>query len=172
MLMQAHYKTQLNFTFEGLEAARSSMQRLHDFIHRLHNVPAEYNAAEGLEGLLSSAMRSFAEALADDLNISSALAALFNLVHDVNILYDKKTFNENDAARVLQLLKAFNNVLDVMECEEKEVAVPDDVLRAVEQREQARKDKNWARADELRDYTSTQGFTIEDCPSGPIVKKG
>ncbi len=82
LLLQTHYKTQLNFTFQGLEAAKGALQRLSDFIQRL----LERDQPQGMpvEELCQRMLRSFAEALADDLNISLALAALFDFVREVN----------------------------------------------------------------------------------------
>jgi cysteinyl-tRNA synthetase len=79
LLLQTHYKTQLNFTFQGLEAAKSALQRLNDFIQRLQEVDTRESGGQ-MEGLCHKALEEFADALADDLNISSALAVIFDFV--------------------------------------------------------------------------------------------
>ena len=87
LLLQNHYKTQLNFTFQGLEAAKSTLQRLDDFIQRLHTVGKE-DPTGLIDPLAQKAYNNFSAALADDLNISLALAALFDFVREVNGLCD------------------------------------------------------------------------------------
>ena len=124
MLLQTHYKTQLNFTFAGLEAVRGSLQRLQDFIFRLQHITSA--GSPGLvEPVVSQAYIAFATSLADDLNISSALAALFELVREVNGLSDAGNVSKDDAELVLQLLKKFNEVLGVLSFEK----APEEFLR-------------------------------------------
>ena len=83
LLLQTHYKTQLNFTFQGLEATKSSLQRLNDFIQRLNEIDSD-QAGGRVEELCQKTLDHFAEALADDLNISAALAAIFDFVREMN----------------------------------------------------------------------------------------
>jgi cysteinyl-tRNA synthetase len=170
MLLQTHYKTQLNFTFAGLEAVKHSLQRLNDFIQRLLeiNVPGNTGSADEV---LERSLRHFAEALADDLNISEALAAVFELVREVNFLCDQKKILTEDAARILKLLKKINEVLGLLSFEKKAEAIPIELQDALDKRNQARKDKNWALADQLRDYILNNGFVIEDTPSGARLKR-
>lgn len=171
MLMQTHYKTQLNFTFEGLEAAKTTLHRLNEFIQRLLEV--EQGVDGGVVGkVLEKAQGSFAEALADDLNVSVALAALFELVREVNALCDSKRLSVGEAKEVLEYLKRFDSVLGVMTFEPRQEEIPSDVLDAVEKRVQAKKDKNWALADQLRDFITAKGFVLEDSPKGSKVKAG
>ena len=170
MLLQTHYKTQLNFTFAGLEAVKHSLQRLNDFIQRLLEINVSGNTGAADE-VLDRSLRLFAEALADDLNISEALAAVFELVREVNFLCDQKKILAEDADRILKLLKKFNAVLGLLSFEKKAEAVPIELQEALDKRNQARKDKNWALADQLRDYILNNGFVIEDTPSGARLKR-
>ncbi len=94
LLLQTHYKTQLNFTFQGLEAAKGALQRLNDFIQRLYEIESEEETDEKVEGQCQQALVLFAEALADDLNISVALAALFDFVREMNGLCDVGQVNK------------------------------------------------------------------------------
>ena len=106
MLMHIHYRTQLNFTFEGVEGAKTSLHRLNDFIVRMQEyAEPKVQPSKVARDPLNKAIKHFCEALADDLNISSALAALFDLMHDLNILYDKNQMNGGDATEVLYVLQ-------------------------------------------------------------------
>lgn len=170
MLLQTHYKTQLNFTFAGLEAVKHSLQRLNDFIQRLLEIHQPGRTGE-VNAVVDRTLRHFAEALADDLNISEALAAVFELVREVNFLCDQNKVLTEDAAEILTTMKRINAVLGVMSFEKKAEVIPQELQEALEKRIQARKDKNWALSDQLRDYILSQGFVIEDTPAGARLKR-
>jgi cysteinyl-tRNA synthetase len=170
MLLQTHYKTQLNFTFAGLEAAKGSLQRLQDFIYRLQGIRS--NESYGLvETIATKAYDLFRSALGDDLNISAALAALFDLVREVNGLCDAGKMGAQEAQFVLELLKKMDQVLAVLDFTPQEEAVPKELQEALEKRIEARQQKNWALADSLRNFILSQGYVIEDTASGARLKK-
>lgn len=171
MLLQAHYRTQLNFSLQGLEAARSVLSRFGDFIQRVKGISTRESF--GLLGLvLDKAERAFREALAEDLNISLALAALFEMMREVNILIDQDKMGQEEGAEVLKLLHAFDTVLGVLPFEPPVLELPQELVEALEKRNTARQAKNWKESDHWRDYITAQGYLIEDTPSGPRLKKG
>lgn len=171
LLLSTHYKTKLNFTFQGLDAARHSLQRLNDFIGRLSTLShAGLAGATGsVDAVLGVASEKFRSALGDDLNISAGLAAIFDLVREVNALIDANVLSGGDAHRVLDCLKQFNAVLGVLSFEQN-LLIPAEITTAVQERTQARKDKNWKRADELRAFVESRGYVIEDGPQGSVAK--
>lgn len=170
LLLQTHYKTQLNFTFQGLEATKSALQRLNACIQRLYSIDQVQSAGQ-VDAVCQAAFRQFAEALADDLNISVALAALFDFVREVNGLCDAHQISQEEALKILELLKRFNTVLGVLSFKKQEDAIPVELQEAFEQRLQARLEKNWQLADELRDFIQQKGYIIEDAPHGARLKK-
>lgn len=170
LLLQTHYKTQLNFTFQSLDGAKSALQRLNDFIQRLMRVDSEVDGGQ-IVALGQKTLELFAAALADDLNISVALAALFDFVRDVNGLCDAGQLSRTEAGQVLELMKKVNSVLGVLSFEKEEAEIPAELQEAFDRRLQARLDKNWKLADELRDFIQERGFMIEDTPQGPLLKK-
>lgn len=167
LLMSTHYRTQLNFTLEGLNAARQSLQRLEDFVHRLRQV----QSGKGLSSQIEETKARFKTALADDLNISVALAALFDFVRHVNGEIDRQELSQEGASQVLAFLKNIDHVLGVIPLEEREEEVPVDIQEAFTRRQEARAQKNWADADKERDYIQSKGYIIEDSPTGSRVKK-
>ncbi len=171
LLLQAHYRTQLNFTFEGLTGARHALQRLSDFIHRLHDVDDMATYSE-CQSLLEKAEKDFTSHLADDLNISAALSSLFEVVREVNTLCDKKRIGTKEAQSVLEFLQRLDHVFCVIPLHVEEKPVPLEVLDALKKRTEARAAKDWAEADCQRDWIVSQGYVIEDTPKGPRVKKG
>ncbi|MDP1834614.1 MAG: cysteine--tRNA ligase [Chlamydiales bacterium] len=171
LLMQTHYKTKLNFTFQGLEAAKGSLTRLNDFIQRLHGIKGDKSQGKS-DAILQKAFADFSAALGDDLNISAALAAVFDMVREINALADQNALSESDAERILALMERFNSVMGVMELKHEAAMAPQDILDALKARGEARASRNWAKADELRDYITGKGYIIEDTAAGPMVKKG
>jgi len=171
MLMHIHYRTQLNFTFEGLEGAKNSLSRLNDFIRRIQELanPSEQPTLVAREVLIK-ALKQFCEAMADDLNISVALAACFDLMHEINIIISQQKLNPGDAMEVLYIFEQFNRILGVLNFETEERA-PQYLLEMLEKREQARKDKNWALSDQMRSEIFAAGYLIEDTPQGARLKK-
>ena len=171
MLLQTHYRTQLNFTFEELAAVRVSLKRLNGFIERLQGVPEGKEGGHELEETLQRALKSFTQALADDLNISVALAAVFELSREINALYDADQLGYAEAQQVLGLLKQIDHVLGVLSFEREEDEVPAEINAMLEQRIEARESKNWALSDELRDRMKGLGWLVEDTPSGQKIVK-
>jgi cysteinyl-tRNA synthetase len=171
MLMHTHYRTQLNFTFEGMKGAQNALRRINDFILRIHEkADAHGEPSYVAHALLQKSIDRFSESLADDLNISEALAALFDLMHQINTLDDAQQINGGDAREILFVLREFDRVLNVMQFEIEE-NVPEEIQALLRAREEARKAKEWSRSDQLRDQLLAQGYAIEDTPSGPRLKK-
>ncbi len=170
MLIHTHYKTQLNFTFEGLEGLKHSLERINDFIRRLGEI--DQSKSSGLVApVLEKALLDFANALADDLNISVAISVLFELIREINHLSDNNQVGKTEAVDVLELLKRFNSVLGFVTFEKLEEEIEIDLQEALEKRLEARKNKDWAMADKLRDFIHERGFEIEDTSSGARLKK-
>ncbi len=169
MLLSGHYRMQLNFTMEGLDAARSTLQRLSDFVDRLQKITA--STTNGVDVLIGETRHAFRDALADDLNISSALAVLFELVRKCNQLADANKIGQSEATKVLDFLKEIDSVLGVIPFEGQKIEVEEELTQALQKREEARKSKNWAEADKQRDFITAAGYIIEDTPSGPRLKK-
>lgn len=172
MLMHSHYRTQLNFTFEGLEGARTSLQRINDFILRMKEIADPSSSSETtLHPLLQKAMTDFSEAMADDLNISVALATIFEMMNAVNLSNDKGQLTPKDAIEVLYLLEEVNRILGVFNMEGDEEALSPELQDLLEKRNQARASKNWKMADEIRQKITHRGYVIEDTPKGARLKK-
>lgn len=171
MLMQTHYKTQLNFTFVGLDGVKHALQRLNAFIQRLYDVEGVQSGGR-VESLIEDAQKTFAQFLADDLNISAALATLFDFVREVNALCDASQISRAEAQLVGEFMKKIDSVLGVLSFQKGGEEIPDDLQEAFERRLKARQEKNWKLADELRDFIHQRGYMLEDTPHGARLKKG
>lgn len=173
LLLQTHYRTPLNFTLQGLQASISSLDRLDAFYLRLENAPkkAQNVADSELVIRLEKAGDEFKKALADDLNISVALSVVFSLLRELNAFLDDHTLSQLDYENIQHCWKDFDHVLGVLEPEKQVESIPQQLQQALEDRCLARQNKDWAKADELRDFIYEQGYSIEDGPKGTFLKK-
>jgi cysteinyl-tRNA synthetase len=166
LLLSTHYRTQLNFTFQSLDAAKASLQRVEDFHIRLGEV---HGKGEGsCEGLLRQADLRFRAALAEDLNCSAALAVLFDLIREGNGLIDTQQLSQTDAQAFLHLLHSWNRVLGILPDPMREI--PEELTHLLTLREQARKEKNFALSDRIRMELAQKGYVVEDTAGGPRLK--
>ncbi|MGD2168905.1 MAG: cysteine--tRNA ligase [Chlamydiota bacterium] len=170
LLMQAHYRTPLNFTMQGLESAKLSLDRLQSFIERINSLDSDVSFPS-MDKTIEDAKVSFARFLADDLNISGALSVVFDFIRNIHSLCDKNALGKQDKKKIIEFLQSINSVLGVLELDKEEAEVPLEIKEALDKREEARKNKNWPLADELRDFILSKGYKIEDSPKGPYVKK-
>src|SRR5712671_2439911 len=143
--MRVNYRMPLNFTWEGMEEARESLKRIDDWLERLRKTAARTTE----EGKDIQAGEQFEEALDDDLNISAALGFLFETIRETNRAMDENDLDAASAGAWLEWWKRINTVLDLEM--EAEIVVPPEVAQLAKERENARREKNWKRSDELRE---------------------
>ncbi|MBI2937401.1 MAG: cysteine--tRNA ligase [Thaumarchaeota archaeon] len=172
LLLTAHYRTQLNFTEAGLKQAEASLKRLDDFLHRLKTVEPAASSNPDVHGRCAEVLRRFEEAMDNDLGIPEALAAVFDFIRETNRLIDSMGASEKDLQEIRDVMLRLDTVLGVLETEAEEL--PEDLRRLIEEREEARKRRDWARADKIRAELLAQGVVLEDTPEGAtwkIIKK-
>ncbi|MCL4694564.1 MAG: cysteine--tRNA ligase [Candidatus Hydrogenedentes bacterium] len=166
-LISTHYKQPSNFTFEGLEAAKVTLNRIRDFRIRLEGIRGEgSDLAEAIE----TCEREFGDALDDDLNISGAIAAVFEFVREANRLMDKDDLSQEGARQALALLDRLNAVTGLFSPPLVD-EVPQSILDLVQERQDARRAKDFARADAIREQLTSEGWVLEDTADGPRVKR-
>jgi cysteinyl-tRNA synthetase len=165
LLLSTHYRAQFNFTFEGLDAAHAAVERLRNFVRRLQDANGEGSGGQ-VAKLVRGVQASFGEAMDNDLNVSVALGALFDFVREVNALLDAGVVSKSEADEVGALMQGFDGVLGVIGEAEMEEALPKEAEELIKKREEARKAKDWARADALRLKLREMGVVVEDTPHG------
>lgn len=171
LLLSNHYRTQFNFTLDGLKAAKQALARLQGCVDRLIDYQADSHETSATnDSLLDQTLNQFDKALLDDFNISVALAALFNLVKELNVQVDAKQLSMKQKNAALDLFKKIDQVIGVLSFQETE-SIPSEVSSLLDERIQAKKDKNYARADEIRDQIFASGYEVIDTPSGSKVVK-
>lgn len=164
VLISAHYRKKLNFTFDSCLRARDTLKSFDLFFTRLNDIIESGAVGESIKDKIDTYEKQFAEAMFDDLNISEALGALFSLQKDVNILITSNSLSSKSAAMVIDTFKKFNNILSVFKFEE--TAVPEEIKAFAEERLTARKNKDFSKSDELRNKIKELGWLIEDTQGG------
>ncbi|MCW3998625.1 MAG: cysteine--tRNA ligase [Candidatus Bathyarchaeota archaeon] len=165
LLMSTHYRQQFNFTFEGLDASKAAVDRLRNFVRRLHE--AEGTTEVGKIATLTAKLEAcFGGSMDDDLNIGIALSALFDFVREMNALLDANLVSKQEAADVGGLMMRIDGVLGVIGKVEVEEALGSDIDALVQKREAARKAKNWKEADAIRAQLKERGIVLEDTAQG------
>jgi len=165
LLISAHYRETFNFTLEGLEGARSAIGRLDECLAKLQEI-AGATKAPADEKLIND----FTEALDHDLNVASAWGTVFEWVREMNRLMASKQLSATQAASALAAWEKLDSVLGLGR--KSEVEAPAEIQALLEERQAARKAKDFKRSDAVRDELKAKGWLIEDTPKGPRLKRG
>ncbi len=173
-MLSAHYRSPINFSRDQIEAANASLNRLYTARNSL-----QFQAENGEDRPLNEAEEAFTErlksyekrfddAMDDDMNTADALGAIFELVRDANVSLAQNA-SRKAALAALKSLEAICDVLGILS--KKEEALPDDIAAMVRERAEARKNRDWAKSDELRDKIVKAGYILEDTKQGQKVRK-
>jgi len=174
LLLSAHYRKQLNFTWASLAAAEESLRRLTDFLARIDAVTAD-GAHPAIAARIAAARSAFVEEMTDDLNTAGALGSIFELVKALNLAIDNGEVGRGDVPAVQQAFDEFDRVLGVLSlrrAEEEQPPVPvDEIEHLIEARQAARRRRYFAEADRIRQDLAARGVLLEDSPSGTRWKR-
>jgi cysteinyl-tRNA synthetase len=169
LLLSSHYRKQLRFSWDTLQQADESLRRLVDALARLDTVTGGEPQAAIAEAL-ARARAEFDDVLQADLNTSAGLAVLFDLVRVLNTGIDDGTLGESDARAARELFGHFDRVLGVLSLRQQEDARPPvdpaEIDRLIEERQAARRRRDFAAGDRIRDELASRGIILEDGPAG------
>lgn len=172
LLLSVPYRNQLNFTFDTMRGAETTVARLRDFRARLTAGKHDTGINEALHEITQKALRDFEEAMDDNLNTSVALAALHNLMREVNTaLSGGCRVRRDNQKEVLDALARIDTVLNIFGEESAEM-LDDEIAALIEQRQEARRQRNFARADEIREELTAHNIILEDTKDGVRWKRG
>jgi cysteinyl-tRNA synthetase len=189
----------LNFTFEGLNQAKSSLDRINNFLYLLSTEELAEGESQEITDLVNNMMKNFVEGLSDDLNISAALTALFEMIRKANIFISKNRALKKDAERLVAAINSVDEVLNIADFppnirfekregrkeeklkvtasihyEKRGEELSKDVMEKIKLREKARTEKNFELSDQIRNELLKKGIVLEDTKDGvrwKIIKK-
>lgn len=174
MLISVHYRSQLNYTLEVIESCKAALQRLYtcrDTMTRVLATAKDGAAAESALADVKAAREAFNAAMDDDFNTADAIAAVFELVRKINIAASDAEVTKGTMQTYLDEFNALTNVLGLLYNNKNEDELPAEISELIEQRKAARKAKDFALADQIRDKITSMGYIVEETRQGTIVKK-
>jgi cysteinyl-tRNA synthetase len=169
-LLSVPYRKQLNFTFDALRGAEKTVAGLRDFYARLTEARVEPGSNQRMQEASQRALEGFEAGLDDDLNMSVALAALHNLTREVNTAISDCALRADDKRDLLALIDRFDTVLNIFGGVQREM-LDAEIQALIDERQQARRRRDFARADQIRDQLAGRGITLEDTKDGVRWKR-
>lgn len=173
LMLTTHYRSPLNFSEETIRQAENSVERLancrDNVKHRMTTVakgsltPA---SDEALQARLKQLLEAFHARMQDDFSTPDAITAWFEMVTEINAYLKKDTVSETDLQFILEQMELMDGVLGLLPPEMEEGLLDEEVDALIAERGEARKNRNWARADEIRDLLAERGIVLEDTPQG------
>jgi cysteinyl-tRNA synthetase len=171
LLLTAHYRETFNFTLDGLTGAKTALARIDECVGKLHEISngAQAPVAPGKPAVLAQ----FENALADDLNISAAWAAVFEWVRETNKRISAGQISPQEAALLVVTWQKINSVLGLHSRQENDLSekLEESLQKLIDERTAAKKAKDFKRSDAIRDELKAKGWVIEDTPKGIKLKK-
>jgi cysteinyl-tRNA synthetase len=178
-LASVPYRRQLNFTFDGLESAASSVERLRNFADRLAQGKFAVSGSKNMAARIEGAAAELDAGLSDDLNTARALGAMFEFVREANIAMDQGEFSQSDTAAAQKLLQTFDQVFAVLANNDAEKlqalgyaqetgAEDGEIEKMVAERQKARQSRDFASADRIRKELEDRGIILEDSRDGTV----
>ncbi|MBI2464344.1 cysteine--tRNA ligase [Candidatus Peregrinibacteria bacterium] len=174
-----HYRTKLNFTFEALNSAKNALERIEETIQKLLDIQKNAkkektknktsDKKENLNDRIKITRKNIEKELDDDLNTTKALAHLFSFIKKVNTLLAKKKITKSDAKKIMAFLKKMNLLFDSWHF--KKTELDPEMEKLIQERDKARTEKQFEKADSLRKLLQEKGIELEDTPGGTIWRK-
>jgi cysteinyl-tRNA synthetase len=180
LLLSVPYRRQLNFSADGLTQAANSTERMRNFMMRLKSSDLPAGSSPAAQSRIAEAEQSFDQGLADDLNTAVALAAVFDLIRDANSTMDRGEFRQQDAVRAIAAMEKFDQILNLLVDDDDEKLAklgfgasrprmdPEQIEAQIEERNAARKRRDFKRADEIRQQLAESGIILEDMKDGSV----
>lgn len=177
LMISSHYRSPINYSLEIVEQCKAALDRLYNCLEALeflakNSVSGEKEGENEIRQKLLSHKDDFINAMEDDLNTADAISALFELTRDINSNINAQTEPSKELCDfALSLYKELADVLGLLYKRKSGIDDDDEIQKLISQRNEARKNKNWAEADRIRDKLKSRGITIKDTPNGAIIVK-
>lgn len=175
LILINHYRLNLNFTFDALDAANNSLKKIHNFVERLKSIKEKGTNKINVKLLIEKNRAEFQKFMNDDLNVAKSIASLFDFITKTNGLIDKNLINDKQAKEILGYLREIDTVwgfiFDICNKEKINIESKNKIQELIKIRENYRKQKEWKKADQIRDKITKMGFELIDEENKTIFKK-
>ncbi|MCH7618771.1 MAG: cysteine--tRNA ligase, partial [Candidatus Marinimicrobia bacterium] len=169
-LLSTHYRSKLDLTEAKLKEAEKNASKLMDYDLAIWRIKDQKGRVKDVDYILIKAKQQFEDGLDDDLNISKAMAAIFDMMNGIYKLRDSGVLRKNGAQKAMDQYNKFRKVIGIP-YRGMIFGLSDELIELVEERESLRKKKKWEEADKIRDELLKQGIILEDVPDGPPIVK-
>ena len=169
-LLSVPFRKQLNFTFDALQGAEKTVESLRDFRARLEEAKTDPGRDDKLHAATAEALKDFEAGMDDDLNTSVALAAIHEFSREVNTVLAKRRLLEDNKREIMAAIERFDSVLNIFGQPRREM-LDSEIQVLIDERQEARRRRDFARADEIRDELAARGIILEDTKDGVRWKK-
>ena len=169
-LLSVPFRKQLNFTFDALQGAEKTVESLRDFRARLEEAKTEPGRDDKLHAATATALKDFEAGMDDDLNTSVALAAIHEFSREVNTVLAKRRLLEDNQREIIAAIERFDSVLNIFGQPQREM-LDSEIQALIDERQEARRRRDFARADEIRDELAARGIILEDTKDGVRWKR-
>ncbi len=167
-LIQYHYRSKVNFSSDIILQSSATLDNLNHFINRCQQITKEHSDIhEQVQLILNKGLKGFEDSMDDDLNISSGLGSIFEAVNELNKIFDQ--LGKGDGHSIIDFLKQIDQVLGVLNFNQ--TILEEDIKKYIDERNVARKEKDFKKADQIRDYLKDMGILLEDTKEGVVWKK-
>ncbi|MEJ2110485.1 MAG: cysteine--tRNA ligase [Acidobacteriota bacterium] len=170
LLLSVHYRKQLNFTVDGLKQAQSSIQRLEDFLVRMKELAKPEDPSSEFKDVVEKARKQFIDAMDDDINTSAALAVLFDFVRYAYQQDSKNSLTAGDGQIAMDFVLEVDGVFNILAYQSEEL-LDSEIADLIEARQEARRNKDFAEADRIRDRLASECIQLEDTRDGVRWKR-
>ncbi|MFQ6061907.1 MAG: cysteine--tRNA ligase [Methanosarcinales archaeon] len=165
VFISTHYRSKLNFTEKSMQSAANTLKKLNLFVERIRDFKSDAKDNEEIQEIINKTEKKFEEALDDDLNTPKALAAIFETIRKVNQAMNLNKISTTNARNIYKVMLKLDQVFGVLTIEEKG-ELPSEIELLIKEREEARKNKNFKKADEIRNKLINIGIILEDTKEG------
>ena len=167
LIIKAHYRSPLDYTEKAALQTKRELEKIDEFLEKLKTTKTKNSQSK----LLKATKKDFEKAMEDDFNTPKAIASVFELINKGNSLMAKAKLGTNEAKDILKFLKEIDKVFNFIFWPKQKEKIPKTILSLIQQREKARKDNDFKKADELRKKIKKLGYWVEDTKEGPKIKK-
>ena len=171
LLISSHYRSQLNFTLDGINQAKENIDRIQETYSKIIDDKTKNGRDSDLSKITKEAKIEFENAMDDDLDMPVALASIFRFVREINKYLDKEQILEENKLEITEYFESINKILGVLSNETINFEISNDIKILVAERDEARNMKDWKKSDEIREELSRRGYIVEDTEKGTRIKR-